>query len=122
MLENAMSFQAIGNGTVINFKKMSDINAYGRFKFTTFLNPPSRGRLKSIFEPQFHTLLSLSELALQKEKSPKRVSVRVSIEGQKAKKHPTTAECFFLFVESEGFFSATFHSARCKLLTPNSIK
>lgn len=61
---------------------------------------PQGRRLKSIFEPQFYTLLSLSELALQKEKSPKRVSV--SIEGQKAKKHPTTAECFFLFVESEG--------------------
>ena len=30
---------------------------------------------------------------------PESVSVRVSIEGQKAKKHPTTAECFFLFVE-----------------------
>jgi hypothetical protein len=32
------------------------------------------------------------------------VSLRVSIEGQKAKKHSTTAECFFLLVVMEGIY------------------
>lgn len=61
MLENAMSFQAIGNGAVINFKKMSAINAYGRFKFTTFLNPPSREEAKI----DLRTTIPHSSLALR---------------------------------------------------------
>jgi len=48
---------------------------------------------------KLRTTISHSFLTLQKEKSLERVSVRASIEGQKAKKHPTCAEYFFLFVE-----------------------
>jgi len=53
------------------------------FGLAILLGPPSKEEAESPLRTGFHTLLSPSVLALQKEKSLKRASVRVSIEGKK---------------------------------------
>ncbi len=77
------TFRANLNRTGINFRNPNKISAFGRFEFTTLLNPPSEGGDRIETSNRDSTLKTHAHT--EKEKSRDSVSLSASIEGPKEK-------------------------------------